>query len=180
MSKIRTQPSQQLVVTTHHLYVCNLWPRNMRCRTWFPCGDSTTCQAEGGMAALGPLKIHLLGCPKFRGCWHPTYLTDFQRPQFQWTFLETFRYTFQKFKSVGYVSNCCGLPYMSAQLICHELQPQFAAHTKLELEQEHSSSKITQVDADWCIIYIYIYYIHMCIYIYIYTYIYIYIYQPNE
>ena len=92
----------------------------MRCRTWFPWGDSTTCQADGGMAALGPLKLHPL-------CFN-------------------LKYMFQKFKCVGYVSNCCGLPYMSAQLICHELQPQFAAHTKLE--QKDGSSKITQVDVN--------------------------------
>ena len=85
-----------------------------------------------------------LGCPKSPRSWHPTYLTDFQRPLIS---LDIFKYIFQKFKCVGYVSNCCSLPYMSAHLICHELQPQFAAHTKLL--QEHSSSKITQVDANW-------------------------------
>ena len=60
--------------------------------------------------------------------------------------MDIFEYIFQELKCVEYVSNCCGLSHASTELICHELQPQFAAHAKLE--QEHGSSKTTQVDVN--------------------------------
>ena len=114
-----------------------MWPRSMRCSTWFPCGDSTTYQAKGGTGALGPPIIHHLGVQNVRDV-DSKPSRDFQRPPISLDGFVFFEYIVQRFTSRIYQVSSCGLSHASTKLIGHVFQPQFAAHS--ELDQEHFSS----------------------------------------
>ena len=131
--------------TTSTIDGWHLWPRSMRCSTWFPCGDSTTYQAKGGTGALGPPRIQHFGVQNFRMLTlNPHGIS--KGPQFHWTVLF----------SLNTSSNDSPPGYIKSQAVASRTRPRswLAMYFSLSLQLTPSwtrniSPQTTQVHVNW-------------------------------